>query len=244
MSTRSSWMMRRFLSGARLIGAGFVLMLVVGGQAHSNTATTELTTPSPGPFKICKNQTYALCAVAECFVFNALAYCKCDVKSGDSISLPFNYNNNKDVCSVNAMGAENGYMVSTFSLARSVIPPKGNQAVYDCPGRTSNGAYAQCNGGVCFKSSEGQSFPGFKEPLKKDQIICSCPITVATPPARVGFQIAGPYPCQKSFFRFCNKATANRETGSTIYVGAPTGTARLLTQLLHGHVPPFNHCLP
>jgi hypothetical protein len=166
------------------------------------------------------------------------------VKSGDSISLPFNYDNNQDVCSINAQGAENGYMVSTFSLAESVLPPRGDKAVYDCPGSTSNGAYAQCDGGLCFRSSQGQSFPGFEGPLGKDQIICSCPISMGHPPAAVGFQIAGPYPCQKSFFRYCKRITANNKTGSTIYVGAPTGTARLLTKLLYGKALPFNHCSP
>ena len=43
-----------------------------------------------GPsFKICKNQTYALCASARCNVYDGVAYCQCDVKHGDSISLPF-----------------------------------------------------------------------------------------------------------------------------------------------------------
>ena len=62
-------------------------------------------TTSRGVFKICHDQTYALCAVASCFVFNGLAYCTCDIKKGDSISLPFHYGRGKDVCSVNAEGA-------------------------------------------------------------------------------------------------------------------------------------------
>ena len=57
-----------FLSSAWLIGVGFVLMLVTSGPTHSGAATTELTSSSP---KICKNQTYALCAVAECFISQA-----------------------------------------------------------------------------------------------------------------------------------------------------------------------------
>ncbi len=39
------------------------------------------------PFVICENQQYALCAAASCFVYNGLAYCKCDILKGDSISL-------------------------------------------------------------------------------------------------------------------------------------------------------------
>jgi hypothetical protein len=163
--------------------------------------------------------------------------------SGDSITLPFNYDS-QDICSINAAGAENGYMASTFSLPPSVQPPSGDMAVYDCPGVTSDGAYAQCDGGICFTSTEGKSFPGFAGPLMQNELICSCPITQPTPPNQVGFQIAGPYPCQDTFFKYCKSATANTKTGSTIYVGAPTGTVALLSKLLYGKVPTFNHCPP
>lgn len=112
-----------------------------------------------------------------------------------------------------------------------------------CPARTSDGAYAQCDGGMCFTSTEGQSFPGFAQPLTKDQIICFCPITIAHPKtAKLGYQISGPYPCQKSFFENRKKVTATAKTGSMIYVGAPTGTARLLTFLLTGNNPKTNEC--
>lgn len=224
---------------------GLALSLLLGAQAAQaeNPAEAFLRTP-PRLFKICTGQTYALCAVASCFVFDGLSYCKCDVKSGDSISLPFDYGRRgeQDVCTVNAEGKKNGYMVSTYSLSEQVVAPYGDKALYDCPAGTSNGAYAQCDGGVCFTSSEGQSFPGFDKPLKKNEVICSCPITEASPTAMAGYQIAGPYPCQQSFFRNCRKAVANTETGSQIYVGAPTGVARLLTRELYGYVPPLNHC--
>ena len=206
------------------------------------TVATTVTGPNGAVFKICKDQTYALCATASCFVFNDLAYCTCDVKRGDSISLPFRYDRNKDVCTVNAEGAGNGYMVSTFSLDPSVVAPTGDMAVYNCPGKTATGAYAQCDGGICFRSTQGQRFPGSDKPLKPDQIICSCPITVAQPPAPVGYQIAGPYPCRRSFFDNCSSKVANLDNGAKIYVGAPTGSARLLTRLLDGSVPPLNTC--
>ena len=112
------------------------------------------------------------------------------------------------------------------------------------PAGSSDGAYAQCDGGICFTSTKGKSFPGFDEPLKENQIICSCPITLAKRGARLGYQIAGPCPCQQSFFQNCKRAVANSKTGSTIYVGAPTGTARLLTHLLLGHGLPLNERPP
>jgi len=174
-------------------------------------------------------------------VFNGVAYCKCDVKTGDSISLSLKFDDDQDVCTVNEEGVKNGYMVSTFSGPESLLKPNGDMASYTCPAG-SNGAYAQCDGGICFKSTQGQSYPGFDEPLAKDEIICSCPITEQSPKDPVGYQIAGPYPCQKSFFENCKKRTANKNTGSTLYVGAPTGTGDLLAFLLTGKVQPSNKC--
>jgi hypothetical protein len=227
------------------LGAGFAAALVLtsGGASRAEDSATDLLTTAPQYFNICTGQTYALCAVSSCFVLNGLSYCKCDVKSGDSISLPFDYDRNKNVCTVNAEGKKNGYMVSTFSLPQSVVAPTGDQALYDCPAATANGAYAQCDGGVCFTSSQGQSFPGSVKPLAKNEVVCSCPITVANPAtAMTGYQIAGPYPCRQSFFRNCNKAVANTKTGARIYVGAPTGVARALTRELYGYVPPLHEC--
>src|SRR4051812_37018425 len=85
------------------------LLVALAAPATANAASG---------FKICNDQTYALCAVASCFVLNGLSYCKCDVKNGDSISLPFNYSGG-DVCDINAAGVGNGYMLSTYS-----VPPR------------------------------------------------------------------------------------------------------------------------
>ena len=214
------------------------------GQGSASSASPKIAaqTAPPGFFKICRNQTYALCATASCTVINQVAYCNCDVKKGDSISLPLKVDG-QDVCSVNAQGAENGYMVSTFSLPEEVRAPNGNRALYTCPAGASDGGYAQCDGGVCFTSSQGKSFPGFKNALGAANIICACPITLPDPTkAPVGFQIAGPYPCDDSWFRYCKSAVANTRTGSTVMVGAPTGTARFLTRRLYGSVPPLHQC--
>ncbi len=241
---------RRRLVGRAVLataGLGVALLLTTGGVARAEQAAVpgnaSPASTIPKVFKVCKGQTYALCAVASCFVFNGLAYCKCDVKSGDSISLSFRFGQDQDVCTANAEGADNGYMVSTFSLPESVVAPGGDKALYTCPAKTSNGAYAHCDGGFCFTSTEGRSFPGFDTPLGDHQIVCSCPIVVADPAsANVGYQIAGPFPCEELFFENCKSATANTNTGSTVYVGAPTGVAQTLAYLLNGSVPPLNRC--
>ena len=175
-------------------------------------------------------------------MYDGGAYCQCDVKQGHSISLPFPMGKDGDVCSVNAAGADNKYMISTYSLPESIASPQGGGAVYTCSGEGS-GAYAQCDGGICFRSTEDTAFPGFDKPVPKGQIICSCPITQAKAGDDAqGYQILGPYPCDKSFFRYCKAATATSKTGSTIYVGAPIGTAQALAVLLKGKAPPVNEC--
>jgi len=70
--------------------------------------------------------TYALCAAAECFVYNLVAYCKCDILDGKSISAPFYYTDSAgeqtDICDVDAQGlAEGAFMASTFSLPVDVV---------------------------------------------------------------------------------------------------------------------------
>ncbi len=131
-------------------------------------------------FKVCKDQTYALCAAARCNVYDGVAYCECDVKHGDSISLPFPMGKDKDICSVNAAGADNKYMISTYSLPESIASPQGGGAVYTCSGDGS-GAYAQCDGGICFRSTEETTFPGFDKPVPKGQIICSWGVIAPLP---------------------------------------------------------------
>jgi hypothetical protein len=224
-------------------GITLALAALLFGSAWAQDGS--LAARDPKLFKICQNQTYALCALAECFVMDGVSYCKCDVKTGDSISLPFKYDGDQDACSTNAQGAANGYMVSTFSYPEQVSAPNGDKALYDCPASTAPyGASAQCDGGICFKGTQGTSFPGFNAPLTKDQIICSCPIAVTNPAsAKTGFQIAGPYPCQDSFFKNCASPNAKPKTGSSLYVGAPTGSAVFLTRVLTGKIPKVNRCM-
>ena len=229
---------RRSVGCARHFKAASLAVFVVEALCAS---AAEPQAPA-SPFTICRDQTYALCATAQCFVFNKVSYCKCDVELGNSISLTDKFDQS-NVCSINAGGQSGGYMVSMYSLPQSIVAPWGNQALYTCPGATSTGAYAQCDGGICFTSTTGGTFPGFSGHLGMAEIICACPITVAQPsPSTRGYQIIGPYPCEESFFEYCDTAVANAENGSTIYSGATTGGIRLFTRLLNGSVPPLNEC--
>jgi len=217
--------------------------------------------PEP-PFVVCQNQQYALCAAASCFVYNGVAYCQCDILKGDSISLQLSFSSprgEQNVCDVNQQGKTNGYMVSTFSPPSDILKG-GQEAVYTCPGPANAGdgvpapvAYGQCDGGICFKSTRNQSFPGFAGRLRQDEIICSCPITTATPGStdRFGYQVIGPYDpqalpgsrCEASACASCS-VPAPTANGSTLLVGSPTGTGKFLTLKLDGPpVPEINECL-
>lgn len=231
---------QRWLKFMCFLLVSLALMLTTGGWAQANPLD-QLFRQKP---LICQNQTYALCAGSRCFVYNNVAYCTCDVLNGNSISAPLTYDNS-NVCIVNAEGVNNGYMVSTFSLppdlSDSIVAPSGNQALYTCP-RTSSAAYAKCDGGICFTSTMGKSFPGSKTPLGNNQIVCSCPIKRANPIQ--GLQIYGPYPCQESYFQYCDPRVANNDNGSTLYEATTIGSTETGIRLLYGSVPPLNTCRP
>ena len=69
-----------FLKSTLFSGLALGLIVMTGGAVRAQGA--------PEVFKICQRQTYALCALANCFVMDGVSYCKCDVKFGNSISEP------------------------------------------------------------------------------------------------------------------------------------------------------------
>ena len=225
-----------------------------------------------GDFLILKHQSYALCATAACFSFNQLAYCKCDDLKGDSISIPFDYDDDQNICTLNQQGQQNGYEASTFSFPTDVTYQKGNMALYTCPGEANKdkygmgyparGTYAQCDGGLCFQSTRGKSFPGFNGRLSGKEIICSCPFATICEKLSEnpnGYQISGPYEgeCDPAACEKCNAAALTENECETlpnpvsqigieedIPVGAATGTPEILSCLLLGknNVPEANSC--
>lgn len=221
----------------------------------------EVWNPQPTPaFKICPEpdavqpQAYALCAAAQCFTINNVAYCKCVQEVGSSISLPFAFSNNEppapgpiagDVCDLMEVSDQGDFLVSTFSpppqLQKSYQGPDA-LAIYTCP--TPGSLSAQCDGGLCFKGTAGTSWP-FLGDIREDEIVCSCPIV---PSPKLGFQFIGPADCDRDFFeQYCGvqgggNGGTSVSTGTPLAVGAVTGTGTLLTKLLTGNVPPPNRC--
>ncbi|MEJ8574908.1 hypothetical protein [Microbaculum marinum] len=247
----------------------------IAGTADTDGRTIAELTPAaiaanPSAFKICPESpddpnTFALCATAKCWTLDGVAYCKCDVLNEDSISLPFHFRaggKRQDVCDLLKEGVENGFTISTYATPRQLEkdykPAKEKLgrplALYTCPG-TSMGAEAgysaQCDGGVCFKSTVGQDFPGLGH-VKKDEIVCSCPPAAASP---IGFQASGPWSCRPGAKnvngRCCDQdyqerlcgVTSVSKTGTRIAVGAPTGVATVLSKLLDGKAPAINRCV-
>jgi hypothetical protein len=256
MTTRKA-----FSTAAALVAIVFATVL-----AHSAVADDGSKQPA---FKICPeslndSDTYALCFTAHCWTLDGVAYCKCDLKNGESISLPFRYREDgerKDICDIFLESVDNGFTVSTYSPPRQMqknYNPAEEQlgppmALYDCPGATigSSGGYsAQCDGGVCFDSTSGKTFPGLG-PIGKDEIVCSCP---PIPNIPVGYQTAGPWFCEPGDpnldgrccdtayqEKFCNVRQVLR-TGTELVVSAPTGVASFLARKLTGEFPKFNKC--
>ncbi|MGI9273307.1 MAG: hypothetical protein ACR2PT_00430 [Endozoicomonas sp.] len=208
--------------------------------------------------------TFALCATASCWTLDNVAYCKCDVMNEKSISLPFHYVEDgarKDVCDLLLEGVDNGFTVSTYATPRQIEadykpveeklgPPL---AIYTCTNSDDSpaGYSAQCDGGLCFTSTQGKDFPGIG-PVADDEIICACP-PVPSPPE--GFQISGPWLCapddRNADGQCCDKAFHDRlcsvdkvtHTGTELVVGAPIGVDTLLSKKLDGSVPALNRCV-
>lgn len=263
----SGWCRNRLRTAGRAAALVTLCILSFAGSVHADRGNPG---GQPSPLAVC-DQKYALCATAQCFYLNEVAYCKCNLKEGKSISLSFAFDNNtQNVCSMLDDGLRNGYTVSTFSLPDEVTKryareyKKGSGkpaplALYTCPRRTTTGPYAQCDGGVCFDSTSGTTFPGVGD-VGRNQIVCSCPLTT---PRRVGpdpgYQITGPWQrangkacgpndskadcCSTEVLeQFCTPSYGSTPpTGATIPVGAPTGLPVVLSALL-GDLRPINTC--
>lgn len=233
------------------------LSLFLFGCSFSLEAFVECPQKSDAP------KTFALCSLAQCWTLDNVSYCKCDLMHQESISIPFNYKEGslmKNVCDLLLEGPSNGFTVSTYATTRPALkdydpaveklgPPK---ALYTCdkPGYSLKPAYsAQCDGGLCFKSTEDTEFPGLGR-VEKGQIICSCPPTAN----KSNFQIAGPWSCAPGasnrkgeccdrgyYNQFCGVRSI-KTTGTRIAVGSPAGSAAILSKQLDGQFPSYNRC--
>ena len=128
-----------------------------------------LDTMAGSTFKVCKDQTYALCAAARCNVYDGVAYCQCEQKHGDSISLPFPMGKGVDVCAVNAAGADNKYMVSTYSTPEQVASPQGNGGVYTCSGGKAAAHTPNATAACASRAPRRRPSPVSTSPCRRDK---------------------------------------------------------------------------
>ena len=109
---------------------GALWMSLAFGAAHAEyppllPGNSIMSTVSPTVIR--KNQTCALCAKAKRFVLNSIAYCECDILLGNRVSGTFSYlllppdSAKQNICDLNAQGAGNGSMASTFGLPSAAL---------------------------------------------------------------------------------------------------------------------------
>ena len=138
------------------------------------------------PFAICKDQIYALCAAARCFVFNDVAYCKCDVEFGDSVGASFASSHN-NVCCRRARPAKRLHD-STFSVRRLSSSRAATWPSIPAPHRPRTAPMGNATADSALRARRA-AFPGTGRRLTENEIICSCPITVADPStAKAGYR--------------------------------------------------------
>ena len=196
-------------------------LLILASCFLALPAHSQVTSSNPKIRKILKdidplipltNQPYALCAGATTFNFDGITYARCQVMNGNSLASRHRFPGG-DAKSVNAIGnSNNGFFLSTYSPPASANLPF---AMYQCKG---NGSFAQCNGGVCFTSTQGNTFPSFGK-LAADQIICSCPIQ-----STKDYSVWGPSKCPKTrreYDAVCSVGTSKLTTknGVSLRVG-------------------------
>lgn len=159
-----------------------------------------------------RDQIYALCAGAVTFNFDGITYARCKVKDGDSLAYKHSYKGG-NAETVNQMGdapANRAFMVSTYS------PPDPSEVgIYTC---RAKGAYAQCNGGICFTNTSGKNFPNLGR-LGADEIICSCPIVTSQ-----NYYVYGPAQCpagSSGYDKICGKGNEKKMTsdGMSLRIG-------------------------
>jgi hypothetical protein len=239
-----------YTHNCRLLFAAFGVLACAASAARADDEAF-------GPTIILQNQNYALCAGAVSFVFDNVAYAKCQIKNGNSISLTLSYppvtfpgqpsviiDAAGNIQTVNAEGNKQGaFMASTYSppIEATSPPPVGTEAIYTCTAGSA-GSYAQCDGGICFKNTAGKSFPGLGT-VSSSEIVCSCPVETPGQSAMSGYQVIGPYPClpRTNYNLLCNAPARN---GSTLYIGAPIGVYKALALALNNSPANFNECHP
>lgn len=190
--------------------AVLVVAALVAGLAWTTSASAADRDVLASKFQPMPDQTYALCAGAKSFNFDGVTYAKCRLKDGNSLAMSHPFPGG-DALTVNKLlTAAGSSMVSTYS------PPSPERyAVYQC---SRDGAYAQCNGGLCYRYNG--EFPGLGE-VGENQVICSCPIVYA----KKTYHVNGPAQCpttRAAYDEICGSGSRADMTaaGTILHIGS------------------------
>ena len=188
----------------RILVVGALTVLALAGAA------TEVSQAAPNPTTPLPDQPYALCAGAQAFNFGGVTYAKCRLKQGNSLGLTNAYPGGNVLTVNQSLNLAGQFMVSTYS------PPDPKEyALYQCQ---ANGAFAQCNGGLCY-AFKG-SFPGLGS-VADGEVICSCPIVYRT----TVYHVTGPGTCpatRQEYDSICGSGPKKTQTanGTLLHVGS------------------------
>lgn len=195
------------------VTAAAVVLSAVAAIVGLSWATSASAAEDPAltsTFEAMPNQTYALCAGAKSFNFNGVTYAKCRLKNGNSITLSHDFPGG-DVLTVNKQLTDTGgFMVSTYS------PPSPKlYATYTC---SRNGAFAQCDGGLCYRYDG--DFPGLGK-VRANEVICSCPIVYK----KAVYHVTGPATCpttRQEYDSICGSGSRKDMTadGAILHIGS------------------------
>lgn len=202
--------------------------MILSNQSLAQVPGLDVLLPLP-------NQPYALCAGAISFNYDGVTYAKCRKLFGNSLGIKHPYPPtilDKNVQDVNIIGTS--HRNNTFTVSTYSPPDPYSYALYTC---TKPGAFAQCDGGICFANTSGAQFPGVGL-VRQDEIICSCPIVNITNPdvskPTSIYHVIGPAKCptqETDYDAVCGSNTAQvpdmRADGVILHIGSsgPTTVA-------------------
>ena len=129
------------------------------GQLPSSCLDKLLDAMAGSTFKVCKDQTYALCAAARC---NLRRRRLLSVrKESTATALACRFRRWAWTCArVQRRGADNKYMVSTYSLPHRIPSPQGGGGVYSLRSRVeTRGGLRPMRWGLCFPQSSETNVP-------------------------------------------------------------------------------------
>ena len=161
------------------------------------------------------NIDLALCA-GRGAMLDGVAYCLCEVKHGDRISLPFT-TGDADVCSTNAAGANNKYMISTYSLLIRLF--RRRVAARSTPARQAGlvptlSATAVSAG----EAARRRRFRASTSPCQRDKSFVPAPFCAAGAPWQA-YQIIGLLPLRQVLLPVLQRRYGRQQRG-LIYLSA------------------------